>query len=186
MKISLEELQMMNACTDAQAWLVRTGYGPGEHAITAAMLNAVPDQGWIIWYALRKSEDLRWKVKRIAFREAARIPALTHLNQWSETLGPGNWRDAHRAARAAYAAATYARATPHATDIERTLANRAADAATYAADTATYNDPDEIYANAIFAAHSSAAYFDYSTVFSAQKHTKAEIVAMCREWLLNN
>jgi len=124
--------------------------------------------------------------KTTMLREAARIPALTHLNQWSETLGPGNWRDAHRAARAAYAAATYARATPHATDIERTLANRAADAATYAADTATYNDPDEIYANAIFAAHSSAAYFDYSTVFSAQKHTKAEIVAMCREWLLNN
>ncbi len=51
---------------------------------------------------------LIWRIARIPFREAAKLPGLGHLAVWGEALGPDNWQEARDVADAAVARAAYA------------------------------------------------------------------------------
>ncbi len=103
-----------------------------------------------------------WQIARLAF---AAQPEESGLRKWAETLGPGNWREAHAAADAAYVRAARAAARAdhandaHANDAHSDRADRASRAA-YAAQSAHANAAHAAYvvaAAARLAAHDAAA-----------------------------
>ncbi len=160
MNISANKLMELGACDEARKWF--SNNYRGTVTIDRNMIDKCPSDNWPVWLALRLSEELRWKVARIAYREVANV--LPVLAQWAETLNASNYRDAEKAAHSAGHMAT--------TDAASCAACHAAVAATHAAlppDYATDIGDHTIYAAAL----------------AARFRVKAELHALAVEFLLN-
>jgi hypothetical protein len=192
MELTVEDLRAMNACSEARDRLDESFDGRivlSREAI-ATYVDRYPDAWqdvtWLAWRLRRAGwaipADLVWQIARIAFREQPGRNAS--LRQYTETLGPDNWREARTAAAAA-ADAAYAAAADaaYAADDAYAAAYAAAAYAAYAAAAA-----DAAYAAAAYAAYAAdaaayaaAAYAADAADAAARKRVRAEIVALCAD-----